>query len=100
MDATGFDDRTGMSPSPHGGDKFQKLLHFLLVAHEGGGSVASIMDRKDYKTDYVRAVNVLENLTSLKGLMSHVHVAPKDVYRAPCGDDFPLENAASAKNEA
>ena len=58
LDATGFDDRTGMSPSPHGGPKFQKLLHFLLVASSGEkGQIGEIMDTaKAYKEDYVLAV--------------------------------------------
>ena len=52
LDATGFDGKF-----IHGGGEFQKLLHFLLVAHEGGGSVQDIMaDDPDYKTDYVAAV--------------------------------------------
>ena len=52
VDATGFD-----ATFVHGGNEFQKLLHFLLVAHEGGGSVEDIMaDDPDYKTDYVAAV--------------------------------------------
>ena len=52
VDATGFE-----VDKLHGGYKFQRLLHFLLLSHEKGGSVEALMDEKlKYKDDYVAAV--------------------------------------------